>query len=87
MLKEVNLEELGKMEMLEDVDVSENARLERLGRSAESSSSSTDDGYSRSDTFRGGRPRVRRKMAKLNLVRGNQMQPSLHFATVSCHRK
>ena len=41
MLKEVNLEELGKMEMLEDVDVSENGRLDRLGRSAESSSSST----------------------------------------------
>ena len=41
MLKEVNLEELGKMEMLEDVDVSENGRLDRLGRSAESSSSLT----------------------------------------------
>jgi Leucine-rich repeat (LRR) protein len=39
-LKEVDVEQLGKMKMLEDVDVSGNAKLERLGSSCDT----TDDG-------------------------------------------
>ena len=36
----MDVEQLGKMEMLEDVDVSGNAKLERLGSSCDT----TDDG-------------------------------------------